>query len=78
MQRRMSKYIYKTAQLENNGRSSTVIKDERLLFQGDSYVAIMIFINACNNAPEVIKWFKPQLEQREHAKHMIEKANERR
>ena len=74
----MSKYIYKTATLENHGRYSTVVKDERLLFQGDSYVAIKIFINASDRAPEVLKWFKPQLEQREHAKWMVENHKERR
>ena len=50
-----------------NGKGS-LYQNGRLLFRGDGYIAIKMFVDKTNNAPEVIERFKSQLTMREEVK----------
>ena len=54
--------------LELWNSKGSLYKDEKLLFRGDGYIAIKMFIGKTGNAPEVTKLFKSQLSMREEVK----------
>ena len=54
--------------LELWNSKGSLYKDEKLLFRGDGYIAIKMFIDKTGNAPEVTKLFKSQLSMREEVK----------
>ena len=52
----------------NDTAKSRLYQDDRLIFMGDGYRAILQFIRLSNNAPEVMEKFRAQLEMREKPK----------
>ena len=70
--------------LTNSAKASLYDKG-KLIFKGDVYIAIKMFIKLSGNNKQVIKKFKQQLDQREHPKwkqqdvkleHEVKKENE--
>ena len=68
----MRRYDYKNHALELKGSRGTVYTDDRLLFRGDGYIAIKMFIDKSNHAPNVVKIFKSQLDMREDCKYKLQ------
>ena len=68
----MRRYDYKNHALELKGSRGTVYSDNRLLFRGDGYIAIKMFIDKSNNDPNVVKIFKSQLDMREDCKYKLQ------
>lgn len=62
------KYSHKNIILDYATTRSKLYIDGRLMFLGDGYVAIKMFIEQSGNDPEVIERFKTQLEYREKHK----------
>ena len=54
--------------LELWNSKGSLYKDEKLLFRGDGYIAIKMFVHETGNAPEVVERFKSQLTMREEVK----------
>lgn len=52
----------------SNTTKAKLYQDNRLIFMGDGYKAILQFIRLSNNAPEVMERFRAQLEMREKPK----------
>ena len=52
----------------NEQNKSTLYKDGKLVFKGNSWSGILSFIKATDNAPEVKKMFQAQLDTREEYK----------
>ena len=67
----MRRYDYKNHTLELKGSKGTVYTDNKLLFRGDGYIAIKMFIDNSNSDPNVVKLFKSQLEMREDCKYKL-------
>ena len=68
----MRRYDYKNHALELKGSSGTVYTDDKLLFRGDGYIAIKMFIDKSNHDPNVVKIFKSQLDMREDCKYKLQ------
>ena len=68
----MRRYDYKNHALELKGSRGTVYTDDRLLFRGDGYIAIKMFIDKSNHDPSVVKIFKSQLDMREDCKYKLQ------
>ena len=68
----MRRYDYKNHALELKGSRGTVYSDNKLLFRGDGYIAIKMFIDKSNNDPNVVKIFKSQLDMREDCKYKLQ------
>jgi len=68
----MRRYDYKNHALELKGSRGTVYTDDRLLFRGDGYIAIKMFIDKSNHDPNVVKIFKSQLDMREDCKYKLQ------
>ena len=68
----MRRYDYKNHALELKGSRGTVYTDDKLLFRGDGYIAIKMFIDKSNNDPNVVKIFKSQLDMREDCKYKLQ------
>ena len=68
----MRRYDYKNHALELKGSKGTVYTDDRLLFRGDGYIAIKMFIDKSNSDPNVVKIFKSQLDMREDCKYKLQ------
>ena len=68
----MRRYDYKNHALELKGSKGTVYTDDRLLFRGDGYIAIKMFIDKSNHDPSVVKIFKSQLDMREDCKYKLQ------
>ena len=64
----MPKYIHENNSLDLYRGVGVVYKDGKLLFRGDGYVAIKMFIVNSGNAPSVIARFKKQLDTREECR----------
>ena len=45
-----------------------VYQNSRLMFKGDSYIAIKFMLEFTENAEEVLEYFRPQLNMREQVK----------
>jgi len=54
--------------LELWNSKASLYQNGRLLFRGDGYIAIKMFIEKSGHAPEVMKIFKNQLDMREEVK----------
>ena len=50
---------------EHNNNKGTLYNNGKIMFMGNAWSAILAFLHATNNAPEVREIFKAQLEQRE-------------
>ena len=61
----MTKYVHENNLLDLYGGLGLVYKGDRLIFRGDGYVALKMFIVNCGNAPSVLARFKKQLDTRE-------------
>ena len=68
----MRRYDYKNHVLELKGSRGTVYTDDKLLFRGDAYIAIKMFIDKSNHDPRVVKIFKSQLDMREDCKYKLQ------
>ena len=68
----MRRYDYKNHALELKGSKGTVYTDDKLLFRGDGYIAIKMFIDKSNHDPNVVKIFKSQLDMREDCKYKLQ------
>ena len=68
----MRRYDYKNHALELKGSRGTVYSDNKLLFRGDGYIAIKMFIDKSNHDPNVVKIFKSQLDMREDCKYKLQ------
>ena len=62
------RYVYKDYVFVNDNNKGILYKAGKLLFMGNSWSAINIFLSSTEAAPEVIHMFKAQLEQREVVK----------
>ena len=54
--------------LELWNSKGSLFQNGKLLFRGDGYIAIKMFVDKTGNAPEVIERFKSQLTMREEVK----------
>lgn len=61
-------YIHKDSKLELEYGKGSLYHKGRLLFRGDGYIAIKMFIDKSENHPEVIEKFRPQLNSREEVR----------
>ena len=68
----MRRYDYKNHALELKGSKGTVYSDNKLLFRGDGYIAIKMFIDKSNHDPNVVKLFKSQLDMREDCRYKLQ------
>lgn len=65
----MSQVIHNNLMLDtSNTTKAKLYQDDKLIFMGDGYKAILQFIRLSDNAPEVLERFKAQLEMREKPK----------
>jgi len=64
-------YKYKNNNLLVDGSIGKVYRDQALLFKGNSYVAIKLFIKNSDNNENVLKMFEKQLTMREQCKFQI-------
>ena len=62
------RYDFKNLKLEINNNSGTLYKNNKLMFKGDSYISIKIFLAESNNDESIKKKFKAQLEMRENCR----------
>ena len=60
-------YRFENNIIEWDGKAK-VFSDGWLVFKGDGYIGILTFLRLCNNHPDAVAKFKPQLEQREKAR----------
>ncbi len=56
-------------------KGSKLYKDRRLIFVGNSWSGILLFLSETNNAPEVREMFKAQLKHRENPKKTVERKS---
>ena len=68
----MRRYDYKNHVLELKGSKGTLYTDDKLLFRGDGYIAIKMFIDKSERDPNVVKIFKSQLDMREDCKYKLQ------
>lgn len=59
------KHVYENFVFVNQDNKGVLYKDGKLMFMGNAWSAINIFLKNTNHAPEVRKMFKAQLDQRE-------------
>ncbi|RPG31824.1 MAG: hypothetical protein CBB72_011700 [Muricauda sp. TMED12] len=59
---------YENKAIEYDGAKGKVYVDNKLVFHGFAYYAILNFISACNNNPKVREKFKDVLNMREKCK----------
>lgn len=59
------KYTHKDFTFVTQNSRSSLYRSGKLLFIGNSWTGLNLFIQYSNNAPEVKEMFKAQLEQRE-------------
>ena len=57
-------YDFKNLKLEINNNTGTLYKDDKLMFRGDSYISIKMFLSESNNDNSI----RAQLEMREHCR----------
>ena len=61
-------YDFKNLKLEINNNTGTLYKNDKLMFRGDSYISIKMFIAHSNDNESVKSKFKSQLSMREHCR----------
>jgi len=64
-------YTHKNNKLLVEGSVGKVYKDQELLFKGNSYIAIKLFIKNANNHKDILNKFEKQLTMREQCKFQI-------
>jgi len=65
----MTQVVHNNLMLDtSNTTKSRLYQDDKLVFMGDGYKAILQFIRLSDNAPEVMEKFRAQLEMREKPK----------
>ena len=64
----MRKYTYENNELILYDSYGVLYKDGKLLFRGDGYISLKMFIENTGNAPSVIAKFKKQLDTREECR----------
>ena len=62
------RYQHKDLILELWNSKGTLYKNGKIVFRGDGYISIKMFITESDNNPAVIKRFRPQLDSREEVK----------
>ena len=62
------RYQHKDLILELWNSKASLYQKGKLVFRGDGYIAIKMFIDKSGNNEEVIKKFKPQLDSREEVR----------
>ena len=72
----MRRYDYKNHVLELKGSKGTLYTDDKLLFRGDGYIAIKMFIDKSERDPNVVKIFRAQLDMREDCKYKKRRRND--
>lgn len=70
-------YKYKNNKLLVDGSIGKVYRDQALLFKGNSYIAIKLFIKNTDNNSNIINIFEKQLTMREQCKFEVKAKNER-
>ena len=61
-------YDFKNLKLEINNNRGTLYKNDRLVFRGDSYISIKLFLSESNDDESVKNKFKAQLSMRENCR----------
>ena len=61
-------YDFQNLKLEINNNTGTLYKNDKLMFRGDSYISIKMFLAESNNNQWIRNKFKTQLEMREHCR----------
>ena len=64
----MRKYKHENNELILYDSYGVVYKNGNLLFRGDGYIALKMFIENTNNAPHIVARFKKQLDTREECR----------
>jgi hypothetical protein len=59
------RYVYKDYVFVNDNNKGILYKAGKLLFMGNSWSAIQVFLSSTESAPDVVNMFRAQLEQRE-------------
>lgn len=62
------RYDFKNLILEINNNTGTLYIDGKLMFRGDSYLSIKMFVAESKNNPSVTKKFEAQLSMRENCR----------
>ena len=70
-------YKYKNNKLLVDGSIGKVYRDQALLFKGNSYIAIKLFIKNTDNNSNIINIFEKQLTMREQCRFEVQAKNER-
>ena len=58
-------YEYKNIRMEMDRDKCVIFVDNKLNFKGDGYLGIKMFLNFCDNDPQMSKIFEKQLKMRE-------------
>jgi|TARA_R110001632_G_scaffold232079_1_gene371932 hypothetical protein len=61
-------YQHKNYSLSHTGGTGYLYRGNQLVFRGDGYKAILMFIKFSNNDKNVLNAFKKQLDQREECR----------
>jgi hypothetical protein len=72
------RYVYKDYVFVNDNNKGILYKAGKLLFMGNSWSAIQVFLSSTESAPEVVNMFRAQLEQREVIKLRAESNGEKK
>jgi len=70
-------YKYKNNKLLVDGSIGKVYRDQALLFKGNSYIAIKLFIKNTDNHKSIVDKFQNQLTMREQCRFDAQAKNER-
>ena len=62
------RYDFKNLKLEIINNTGTLYKNDKLMFKGDSYFSIKMFLAESNNNEWIRNKFRAQLEMREHCR----------
>ncbi len=62
------RYDFKNLKLEIINNTGTLYKNDKLMFKGDSYISIKMFLAESNNNEWIRNKFRAQLEMREHCR----------
>jgi hypothetical protein len=66
------RYVYENYVFVNDNNKGILYKDNTLVFMGNAWTGINIFLNSTNHAQEVRDMFKSQLDQREQIRFKAE------
>ena len=66
------RYVYENYVFVNDNNKGVLYKDGKIMFMGNAWSAITIFLNSTNHAPEVCQLFQAQLDQRQQLRFKAE------